>query len=594
MGPPQPDAQFEAAVRAIYDVALITGAWPVPGREAAVVLANPGETFQAHLWDWATGELSELTAGKEPVFQAIPAPAGDRMAVLRDEGGNELYRIWVQPLEPGAGEMITPEPLGRVHVIDWFPGSDALLLAGNDNEDTFVARYDLERRTLEKLFITGRWTEGVDLSRDGSRVAFAVSRGEDQQNYDIGVLEVEAPSEVLWVSSAAGSRDTHPRFSPDGRRLAFSAEVEDSPHVVFYDLEARRELARVAIEGEPEALMGWAGDAVHVLVQQRGRQLLLHVERSGRVEAFDHGAGSIAFAQAKGGRLVCAISGLSRAPFARADAIDGRELGTLELPGRAPALRSSSVTVRAPDGTPVHCWVVEGAGEAPRPGVVVVHGGPTWATLDSFRRDTSALAMAGFTVIAPNFRGSTGYGPAFRKANIGDLGGGDLEDCLAAARWLAARPDVDGRRIAIYGGSYGGYMTLWAMVRAPELFACGAAAVPVADWVDDYELADPSFRYFDEFFFGGSPAEKPGLYRDRSPITFVDRLSAPLFITHGRNDSRCPFPPVERFVEKALELGQLVEFDVQEDEGHGAAKKQNRLETDLRLYRFLRRHLFGD
>jgi dipeptidyl aminopeptidase/acylaminoacyl peptidase len=221
--------------------------------------------------------------------------------------------------------------------------------------------------------------------------------------------------------------------------------------------------------------------------------------------------------------------------------------------------------------------------------VVYVHGGPTWAAYDAWHNDIQALALAGFTVLAPNYRGSTSFGPDFRKANVHDLGGRDLEDCLAAAAWLKARPEVDPERVAIAGASYGGYMTLWALVKSPETFVCGAGLVPVSDWVEDYELADAAFRYFDLYFFGGTPAEQPDLYRDRSPHLHR-RTERALLINAGRNDSRCPFPPIEKFVEKGWELGKQIDFDIQESEGHGAARKTAAVATELKVLRFLRHH----
>jgi dipeptidyl aminopeptidase/acylaminoacyl peptidase len=133
-------------------------------------------------------------------------------------------------------------------------------------------------------------------------------------------------------------------------------------------------------------------------------------------------------------------------------------------------------------------------------------------------------------------------------------------------------------------------MTVCALVKSPETFVCGAGLVPVTDWVEDYDLADAAFRYFDVYYFGGTPEEQPDLYRERSPVTFIDALRVPLFIGAGRNDSVCPFPPIEKFVEKGWELGKRIEFDIQEAEGHGANRKTAAVATELKVLRFLRQH----
>jgi dipeptidyl aminopeptidase/acylaminoacyl peptidase len=133
-------------------------------------------------------------------------------------------------------------------------------------------------------------------------------------------------------------------------------------------------------------------------------------------------------------------------------------------------------------------------------------------------------------------------------------------------------------------------MTVCALVKSPETFVCGAGLVPVTDWVEDYERADAAYRYFDVYYFGGTPEEQPDLYRERSPVTFIDALRVPLFIGAGRNDSVCPFPPIEKFVEKGWELGKRIEFDIQEAEGHGANRKTAAVATELKVLRFLRQH----
>jgi dipeptidyl aminopeptidase/acylaminoacyl peptidase len=220
--------------------------------------------------------------------------------------------------------------------------------------------------------------------------------------------------------------------------------------------------------------------------------------------------------------------------------------------------------------------------------VVYLHGGPITATRNSWRRDIQGLVLGGFDVLALNYRGSTGFGPAFRKEATLNLGVKDIEDVVAAGEWLRKREGIDPARIGLMGASYGGYLTLWTMVQAPDAFRCAAALVPIVDWTRHYELADASFRYYGDYFFGGSPAEKPDLYRERSPSSWVDQLAGPILVSAGRNDPRCPFPPIEDFVARARELGKEVEFDVQETEGHGAGRKTSAIEREMTILRFLR------
>jgi dipeptidyl aminopeptidase/acylaminoacyl peptidase len=152
--------------------------------------------------------------------------------------------------------------------------------------------------------------------------------------------------------------------------------------------------------------------------------------------------------------------------------------------------------------------------------------------------------------------------------NLLDLGGGDLEDVVAGAKWLAKQREIDKSKIAIFGRSYGGYMTLIALTKRPEVFAAGVALVPVTDWVELYELDDAAQRKGYGELFGGPPEKKGELYRDRSPINFVSNIRVPVLIKAGRNDPGCYIQPIEKFVKRLEEMKHPHEFIVEEKEGH--------------------------
>jgi dipeptidyl aminopeptidase/acylaminoacyl peptidase len=175
--------------------------------------------------------------------------------------------------------------------------------------------------------------------------------------------------------------------------------------------------------------------------------------------------------------------------------------------------------------------------------------------------------------------------------DLSDPGGGDLEDVVSGAKWLSNRPEVDKSKIAVIGGSYGGFMTLIALTKKPEVFAAGVALVPITDWLETYYLEDAAFRSIDHELFGGSPKEKGQLYRDRSPITHISRIKAPVLITCGRHDSRCPIQPVEKFVKKLEEMHHPHEFRVQEKEGHGFARVDASIEEATTAIEYLKKTL---
>jgi len=203
-----------------------------------------------------------------------------------------------------------------------------------------------------------------------------------------------------------------------------------------------------------------------------------------------------------------------------------------------------------------------------------LHGGPTSTQGDWWYPEIPPLAIAGFHVFAPNFRGSHGFGMEFRDLNIGDLGGGDLQDVRYGARYAMEAVKTD-RRPALFGGSYGGYLTLQGLLTQPDEWAGGVAIAPTTDWKQDYNLSDSHYRKFCVHFFGGTPAEKSDLYDDRSPITHLKGLTKPLLILHGENDTITPLEPVKKFSEEAEKLGLPVQLAITRDQGHGSLHNMN-------------------
>ncbi len=223
--------------------------------------------------------------------------------------------------------------------------------------------------------------------------------------------------------------------------------------------------------------------------------------------------------------------------------------------------------VKSFDGLEVPCFVVESktAGR-PGPAVLYIHGGPTSEIANLWSVLIAPFVVAGYHVVAPNYRGSTGYGEEYKLLNIGDLGGGDMKDMVEVARWAKENGLSD--RIAICGYSYGGYSTLLALGMYPEIWACGVAGASIADWEEQYVLADAAFKKIMEMYFDSKI--QSGFLKERSPITYADRVKVPLCIIHSQNDTRTPLSPVLKYALK-LPKGVSFEMHVKPDLGHTVA-----------------------
>ena len=217
----------------------------------------------------------------------------------------------------------------------------------------------------------------------------------------------------------------------------------------------------------------------------------------------------------------------------------GTEVFAPERPGLREGRPYREWLFRNPDGDLVHGWLVLPEGEGPFPTYLKVHGGPNWLYLDTWWTDVQALLDHGYAVAMVNYRGSIGYGRRFRDHIIGNIGFPEVEDVLAGLDDLVARGVAEPTRVAIGGWSWGGYITLLALGTHPDRFAAGVAAVPVGDYMGSYDDSAPSLQAYDRSLIGGVVHDLPDFVRERSPITYVGDVRAPVLVLVGEHDTRC-------------------------------------------------------
>lgn len=222
--------------------------------------------------------------------------------------------------------------------------------------------------------------------------------------------------------------------------------------------------------------------------------------------------------------------------------------------------------------------------------IVYIHGGPKSQSVDQFNRFIQHIVNQGYMVIAPNYRGSTGYGEAFEDANLFDMGGGDLQDVLASADFLKATGYPDPKKLIAMGASYGGYLTMMAVTKAPDVWAAGVPIVPFVNWFTEIENEDPILQQSDLATMG-DPKKNPEFFRERSPFFFVDQIKAPLFLLAGGHDPRCPKEETIQVVDEIRKRGGVADYKIYEDEGHGFARVENQIDAYRRVTNFLKAHV---
>ncbi|MER3415839.1 MAG: S9 family peptidase [Gemmataceae bacterium] len=251
------------------------------------------------------------------------------------------------------------------------------------------------------------------------------------------------------------------------------------------------------------------------------------------------------------------------------------------------------VHYRSFDGLTIPAWFyparVPGDGRLP-PVIVYPHGGPESQTRPHFSALFQYFLQAGYSVFAPNVRGSTGYGTRFMNLDNVEKRLDAVQDLYWGVQWLRDQKRADPRRIALYGGSYGGFMVLAAVTRYPDAFAAGISVVGIVNFVTFLENTGPYRRAHREAEYG-SLREHRAFLEAISPIRHVERIRCPMMIIHGANDPRVPIGEAEQIVAALRQRGVPVEYLRYEDEGHGLVKLQNRLDAYPKMVAFLDRYL---
>jgi len=226
------------------------------------------------------------------------------------------------------------------------------------------------------------------------------------------------------------------------------------------------------------------------------------------------------------------------------------------------------------------------------PALVLPHGGPTGQTVDYWSPRVAAFVSHGYICIAPNVRGSTGYGMDFQRANYKDLGGGDLQDEVFAAKFLEATGYVDSKKIGITGGSYGGYMTLMAIGKTPDFWAAGVELFGIINWFTMLEHEDPFLQEYEKSILG-DPVKDKEVYESTSPIKYIHNTKAPLLVLQGDNDPRVPKEEAEQVVDLLKKDGKVVDAHYYPNEGHGFEKRENQIDSIRRSLDWFDHYLKG-
>jgi dipeptidyl aminopeptidase/acylaminoacyl peptidase len=427
-------------------------------------------------------------------------------------------------------------------------------------DDSEIFRIDVVTGTSEQLLEhTGKQLISVaGVSRDGRTLLVTSNANGGYNNaalFDLATIKLRWITHTQWSANGAA-------FSPNGESVVVVMNANGRISTRFINLKTMQQSER----GVPPGLSYPVAYPTPFLPD--GSLLLSHEDSSHPQELYRLGPGN-------------SLTQITHNA--------NKTLQRVELP------KSQLVSYTSFDGRLISAfmWVpLNLKRDSKAAAVVMPHGGPTGQVTDSFNGNAELLASRGFVVIAPNVRGSTGYGIEFQNANIKDLGGGDLKDEIAGVDFLKATGFIDSKRVGIWGGSYGGYMTLMAIGKAPSVWSAAVDEYGILNWLTMLEHEDPSLQQYEKLLLG-DPAKDRTIYEASSPLQYIRNETAPLLVLQGENDIRVPREEAEQVVGILKAEGRTVDAVYYPDEGHGFVKREHQRDELTRSIAWLQKYLQG-
>jgi dipeptidyl aminopeptidase/acylaminoacyl peptidase len=540
-----------------------------------------------------------LTTGRDPMpywEDTTPAvsPDGSQVAYA-DEGA-----VWLVPLAGGPPRRLleagSPVWVDERRLVVSMERDDTSRLAVVDVDDPWPRLLAVEHGELDSY---GEESD-VDVSPDGSLVAYVFAPRSDLNRSEIRVVDVES-GKVRALSGTPSTHDHSPRWSPDGSLVAYSSELSGwyELHLVRADGTDGRQLTREQADFVDHR---WHPDGDRlVAARSRGGRFDLVLVDAGSgdlTEVADGGSWGDPYWTADGA-IVATYEDQATAPqlrLAEPQSAPEALLAPTPLAIRsAPHVAPEVVTYASFDGFEIEAYLFRpsaASAESPARAIVYPHGGPLEAYGDYWDGHAQYYLDKGYAWIAPNYRGSTGYGRNFERLLHGRIGDVDVKDCLAAADYLRTLDWVDGDRLGVFGGSWGSFISLLAVTDDPEYrFRCAVCKYGDCDMFTSWTQGDrPGVLESLENFIG-PPSGAREAYTVASAVQRLENVRVPILVAHGEKDERVHAKQSEELVTELRRLGKTYEYVTYPTEGHGFLRAGPQIDFYRRVERFLDWHL---
>jgi len=590
-----------------YGMASSAGFAFSPDDDAILVHSDETGIFNAYALPIDGSEPATLTASEtDSTFALSYFPGDERILVTHDSGGDELNHIYLVD-EDGTSTDLTPGEEVKASFAGWSDDALSFYIITNERDARFFDLYEYDTESFQRELVFQN-DEGFEIAAvSGNGTDLALVRPRTSADSDIYLADLETGGAPVHVTPHEGNISYGVYdFTPDGSQLVYSTdEFGEFSQAWTYDLETGDKTELIAEDWDVMyVLYSPSGDyRVHAINEDARTTLKITETATGDpLTAVDLPAGDIG--NVRFSRDESKIAFMLSSDTSPNNAMVA-DLATGEITQLTDALNpaineedlvdAQIVRYESFDGLeiPSVLYVPHGAEDNPAPALVWVHGGPGGQSRAGYSAAIQHLVNHGYVVLAANNRGSSGYGKTFFHMDDRRHGDVDLQDIVYAEKWLAEQSYVDGDKIGIIGGSYGGYMVGAALAFEPDVFKVGVNIFGVMNWVRTLESIPPWWESFREALFDemGDPATDAERHRAISPLFHADNIRVPLLVVQGANDPRVLQVESDEIVDAVRANGVPVEYVVFEDEGHGFSKRENRIEASEAYVSFLDQYL---
>lgn len=574
-----------------------------------LISSDESGIYNAYTLPVEGGELTALTqSDSTSVFAISFFPEDDRILYHSDDNGNEIYHIFLRDLD-GTVTDLTPDSAARSTFYNWNFDKESFLYGSNKRDPRFMDIYEMDIKTLTPKMIfqndEGLSYEGI--SRDEKYMAFVkpITSANDEM-----YLYTVANKQMKHISEHKGNASYSPTgFSHESDALFYTTnEGNEFTYLVRYDIASGKKETEQEYEWDIwYSYLSYNGTYRVTGINEDARTVIkiMNNEEGEIIKFPDNIQGDIKSVRiSESEKLMTFWVGTSKSPSVLYiydfNTGKAKELASGLNPEIDPddLVEGEVIRYASFDGLEIPAILYKPhqvSSKNPGPALVWVHGGPGGQSRLSYYVLIQYLINKGYTILAVNNRGSSGYGKTFYMLDNKNHGENDLMDCVKAKDYLAGTGFVDTANIGIIGGSYGGFMVMAALTSQPEEFKTGVNIFGVTNWLRTLQSIPPWWEAFRAALYDemGDPAvDSVRLYRI-SPLFHADQITKPFMVLQGANDPRVLQVESDEIVEAARNNGVEVEYVLFDDEGHGFAKKENQMKGYEKIVVFLDKQLKG-